>query len=229
MQHRPRQWIADRLKELGLRKKDLASAWKVDGARVTEVLKGTREVQQWEIDPAAELLQMPRGEVMERLGYNTKPGQYIDIADFRLVEVQGTVQAGAWQDATHRPDLPPVLVPRIIGAKTLFALQVRGESMNKIVREGDILVCQPLYEYVGEFENEMLVIVERRFHDQIEATVKELEIRDGEFWLWPRSDNPEFQAPIKVPPPELWGDDESAEIRVTAVVLRSMHDRLPRR
>jgi SOS-response transcriptional repressor LexA len=140
------------------------------------------------------------------------------------IQVRGAVQAGYFTEAMEWPidDWENISLPRPDGHKSYFGLRVKGPSMNRIYPEGTILVCVPMYDYHDMLENGDHVIVQRWDAGMVEATVKEMQrTPEGETWLWPRSDHPEYQSPIALPANNGGHSDYmgSNDIRVVAVVV----------
>lgn len=137
--------------------------------------------------------------------------------------VKGEVAAGVWTVAYEWPqgDWYPYSGGTHIEAPEgkRFGLVARGASMDQMYPDGTILDCVSIDVFNGQVENGQRVIVERiRTDGEIEATVKEfMKADDGRVWLIPRSNNPEFQAPIALDEP---GPD-IAEIRIVGVVVGS--------
>ncbi|HVJ53047.1 MAG TPA: S24 family peptidase [Aliidongia sp.] len=146
------------------------------------------------------------------------------------IKIIGLVQAGLWMPALdlESADLGHVEAPlaRAFQGKA-FGLKVNGTSMNLIYPEGTVIICIKLWDFEGDIEPGMRLVVYRKgAHDMVEATVKELRIdkRDGSKWLWPCSDDPAFQNPIPLPARD-GGDDgefgEEGEVVIHAVVISS--------
>lgn len=137
-----------------------------------------------------------------------------------LVEVVGTVKAGAWQDIDDsRGDSMGELVPSV-GDYPLdwqYAFVVDGESLNKVARPGDRLVCLDLIKSQVEIEDGDLVIVERtRYAGQmVERTAKRVRKTIAGIELWPESTAPEFQGAISYKT----GNGETGEVSIKAKVL----------
>lgn len=138
-------------------------------------------------------------------------------------EVVGHVQAGEWQEpiewvpGTGRRVPMPAEDPRYPGAR-LFALEVRGPSMNEIYPEGTVLACIHLIHDPVPIENGRKVIVERiRASDgNREYTVKEYQQEEnGEIWLLPRSTDPRFKAPIPY-------KEDAEEVTIIGLVVQSL-------
>lgn len=145
-------------------------------------------------------------------------------SDFQLVEnavaVIGEVAAGVWrehdaimQDTPEKIPMVPVMVGTLDG---LFALRVRGNSMDKSIPDGFLVICRAM-EFAPEPITGDLVIVERR---QMQGGLREVTVKrfrkskDG-FELIPESSDPRWK-PIKVrtskPDPEM-------EIHLLGLVL----------
>lgn len=138
-------------------------------------------------------------------------------AKINQVPVIGAVKAGAWQDIEGWGEPSMAEFVPSLGEYPLdwqFALTVDGNSINKVARHGDKLVCLDLIKSQTLIREDDLVIVERlRYGGQmIERTAKRVrQVIDG-YELWPESTDPEFQKPIPYR-----GDGD--EVRVSAKVI----------
>lgn len=155
------------------------------------------------------------------------------IANIRLV---GEVQAGVWKEAVEFEADDQQLIPIPVGSRKhvdkLYLLRARGDSMNQAnMPDGTYLICMSMYDftsYVRDVHPGDFVIAYRHDGHNTEATVKELEVRpDGSHWLWPRSDNPEHQAPIKIGPISDWQDGAPHQVEIAAVVVGHFSLNLP--
>ncbi len=114
--------------------------------------------------------------------------------------VVGKVQAGVFVDAVewdstdwYAIDLP--VAPRF--RSKAKALEVSGASMDLEYKEGAIVVWVDMLDYRMPQHGDHVIAFAYDHHGDVEATVKELRVDDkGKRWLWPRSTQPEFQAPI---------------------------------
>ncbi len=139
------------------------------------------------------------------------------------VEVVGFVQAGVWAETNEwAPDEQYSVTVKCSLAfpdAALTGLEVRGSSMNKVYKEGTVLICISAIEQRVEPVSGQNVIVQRRDkYGLMEATVKELEIRaDGQRFLWPRSDDPDYTVPLK------WQETGADnDILVSGIVIQSI-------
>ena len=156
--------------------------------------------------------------------FNTTPNYLMyGESETNTIPVIGYVQAGLWQEA-HQwnvSDFKPIYMPvddRFAG-KRIFALEIRGNSMNLLYPAGSCVVCVSAEDYadvVGSIESGKKVVVQRKnpFDNTIEATVKEYVKNEFGTYLMPHSTDPSF-TPIRT-------DDGSAgEVKITAVVIGS--------
>lgn len=117
----------------------------------------------------------------------------------RYVPVIGTVQAGLWaeipDDDPEPEELLPVVLQGFEGAR-LFALRIRGPSMDRYYQEGTMAIICPAAE-IGVRDGDH-VVVRRRKGMLTETTLKEVVQEPGGIALWPRSNDPRFQEPIRL-------------------------------
>lgn len=100
-----------------------------------------------------------------------------------------------------------------------FGLEVRGPSMNNLYPDGSVVVCVSLMELGTDPAPGDHVIVRRQSTEGVEATIKEIQ-RDeaGAYWLWPRSSDPNFQQPWKLPHGDHFGNED---LTIIALVIGS--------
>lgn len=134
--------------------------------------------------------------------------------------VVGEVQAGVWREAMEEsPDVRHYIEtpedPRYPGVRR-FALRVKGQSMGDVFPDGSVIICVKLMDIGRQPLDGEYVIVQRVRPDGLtEATVKQYVLKDGEVYLWPRSQQPDYQQPLKLTP-----DGENEEILITAIAIR---------
>jgi SOS-response transcriptional repressor LexA len=217
-------WIKQRLTELGKSQASLGVALGVDRSAVTNIIKGTRQIKADEVGIVARHLELSEQEVITHIGSklslvgDRRP--LLRPADVSGIMVRGAVQAGVWKESLEWDEsdwytVPmPSEDPRYPGIP-LFGLEVRGPSMNKVFPEGTILACVHLIHAPVDVEPGRYVIAEQvNEHGEFESTVKQLrKDADGTYWLWPCSDDPRYQTPLKV--------NGGKTCRITALVVRS--------
>lgn len=217
-----RKWLDRRLtdlKEKGKSKTGLAKALGVNKNRITEMIKGTRDIGGDEVRPLARYLEWPEQTILDFI-----EGGPLRKVRLGYIMVRGAVEAGAfgtameWEQADWRT--APVSADARFPEAKQFGLEVRGPSMNKIYPEGSVVVCVKIIDFTEPVIPPKRVIVQRRTPDGVEATIKELELGDsGDLWLWPRSTHPDFQQPWKMPKPDEY--DASDDLEIVAVVVGS--------
>ena len=142
-------------------------------------------------------------------------------AKLGTIPTKGLVEAGHWQDVDHGGNYEMgenVPSSSDYPLEWQYALIVRGESLNKVAKDGDRLVCLDLIKSMISLEDDDLVICERqRFNGQlIERTAKRVRMTLRGYELWPESEHPDHQGPIEWMPN---GDPDENHVHVVAKVL----------
>lgn len=140
-----------------------------------------------------------------------------------LARVIGKTQAGAWTEfddiGDHAQAVPAI--PGRFPAALQMAYEVVGSSMTRAhIFDGNFVVCVPYFVARGIITPDDIVVVERRRGGERERTVKQIEVHDDRFELWPRSDDPRHQEPIVVEKNH-WKDD-GMEIEVIGLVIATI-------
>ena len=196
---------------------DIARALCIAPARVTEMKKRDRRVQQNEMQKLAELLGM-----VEPLPENFQP-----VLETHKIRNLGKVAQGLWLEEAHTlPDEPEFIeydrMSGDPGAHDLFAVTPEGLSMNLEFQPGTRLICRYTVFEHGYLMNEDRVIVERANHDLRELTCKIIRFdNEGVAWLHSNSDQPQFQEPWRLGKPDN-GLHIDNEIRVVGRVIRAV-------
>lgn len=218
-------WFKQRMKDLKVTQEDLAIAIGRDRSVISRVLSGNQRIQLEWTKPFADKLEVSEAAILQHAGIAFSDAGSAEVVP-NMVLV-GDVQAGAWKEAVEYPlddrVSYPVYTGEQPGTNKMFLLRVKGDSMNQSnAPDGTLLICMKFLDFLNYRDpksGDKVIVHRSDNHGLIEATAKELEIREnGEHWLWPRSDNPEYQQPIKVPAPSQWLDPH-AEIVVHAVVV----------
>ncbi|AVX04202.1 hypothetical protein MXMO3_01676 [Maritalea myrionectae] len=126
-----RDWITNRLKEIGETKASLGRALDLPYARVHEVVKGTRELKVTELPIVAQFLKMPLPEFVEL--YTGVESQTVR-RNLMTVPLVSWVSAGQLTEQAPVVDFdefPPVETAGLPKGNWI-ALRVSGDSMNKI-------------------------------------------------------------------------------------------------
>lgn len=124
-------------------------------------------------------------------------GQILPAA--RRVPVRGAVQAGAWSEVgvEEAPHDWTFFEAQEYQRAELFALDVRGPSMNRVFPDGSRVICAQPHE-AGVRDGDY-VAVRRTRGGLVETTLKQLAVEaGGEIMLYPRSTDPAHQTPLRL-------------------------------
>ena len=130
----------------------------------------------------------------------------------------GEVAAGNWLEHRFVPDDAlgglQLVHPRDAQRQFFMGLYVRGESLNKLARDGDILFTEVIANTGAEWDNGDLVVVERTSAQGglFEMSAKRVRVTKRRIELIPESTHPDFQEPLEL------GDSESQTVRVVGIV-----------
>lgn len=143
---------------------------------------GWQTIQRLE-QPGAKLSTQRIEQIAAALG--VEPLEVLERRDFRLVAVRGVVQAGQWAeswalDDEDEPTIVPIPDEATYRGLRLYAAVTRGPSMNRVWREGTVVVFTDQVERGEQLVPGRRYIVERERADGLrEATVKTLWIDDA--------------------------------------------------
>lgn len=153
--------------------------------------------------------------------FECRPAELIERLPERAVRVRGHVQAGAWSESPEWPEAEQFDIALAADDAhqrfPFFAVMVRGNSMDRVYREGDILIVSDFQKRPEDLVAGRRYVVERINPDGLyETTVKTLaKDSDGKLWLIPESKDPRFIDAIAIEAME------GAEIRVVGRVYYS--------
>lgn len=216
-------WLSERLRTIKKDKKGLAEFLGMNQQHVNNLAQGKsltperlKKLSEYlETDPMS-LLSFFSGEAdIKTPQFTNKP--------IMTIPVVGYVQAGLWQEAIQweKSDFKPIYIPTDdrFNGKKIYALEVRGNSMNLLYPPGSCVVCvrsEDYFECIGPIESGKKVVVERTnpLDNTIEATVKQYLKNEFGTFLMPQSTDPSF-TPIRT------DDGSSGETKITGVVIGS--------
>jgi SOS-response transcriptional repressor LexA len=193
-------WIRDALdnKKLSKTRKGLAKALGIDPSQVTRILDRSRRIQLHELRTIADYLGVPPPA--------TESSQELirEEISHRKVPILGDVAAGVWLEVSvfnnevEPSEFLPYVPIDLQNDPGVFALRVRGTSMNKIAPDGALLVCVLNHHSGKDLDPGQVIIAERRDPDgTFEVTVKRVRRGlTGKIELWPESTDPKYQAPL---------------------------------
>lgn len=148
------------------------------------------------------------------------------------ISVIGRVQCGVWNE---RPEWPPEdqyeieVDPASLPGRR-FALEMVGNSMDKVIPPGSVLECIEVFGDAGPTPQDGdIVIARRRRNDLTETTCKRLSIApDGTQTLHSESHRPEFADPVFVGGPDA-DDTTDNGVEIIALVDRATKNFIRRR
>jgi transcriptional regulator with XRE-family HTH domain len=199
--------------KLGIDQKELSARIGVDQSTVSKYERGVQEPKREPSMKLAELAGVPFGEWVGVEPVTTKNVRA------RMVPVVGELCAGQWREAIEfdpadREMVPVLLDPDMPGYQ-LEGYIVRGTSMNRFYPDGSIVFAAATISNGLQPSNGDHVLVSRRNKKGLyEASLKEYVVEaDGSKWLWPRSSDPQHQAPLHM--------GGSEEVTITGIVRAS--------
>lgn len=145
------------------------------------------------------------------------------------VAVIGEVAAGLWFDTEGGVDRPnyeqyPLPADQRYPPVAQYGLIVRGNSINRVAREGEVLHCLDVGITGIEPVNGDLVIVERRRAQggQKEVTAKVVRRKGPLIELAPDSDDPRWSEPLVLDPRNAPEDEEIAIVAIVIAVYKPL-------
>lgn len=210
----PMETPADRLRKLRIRKgyttaKDAARAFGWNEHTYTSHENGVRGIKLDVARKYANAYNSTPAYILTASSVNSAPV----INDVINVPLLAIVSAGIFREADglHSGGILVPAVPRSdIPASAQYCVKVDGPSVNLKIADGAYAICARYESYPGGAQHGQLVHVQRERAGLFEETIKELRFtREGPM-LMPVSDDPRFQAPVKLDDGE---DDTTVTIR----------------
>lgn len=198
--------IKDLREERGLTQDGLGELMGTTGETVQRLETGKRQLTQKWMERFAKALEVHVYELLEQ-----RP------PDWEGIPVMGKVQGGNWREADEDvSDTRKVPVRNDSRYITLrqYALEVLGDSMDKVFPGGQFIVCVPWADTGRALKHGDLIVAERQKNGLVEATVKRVKVINGKILLMPESTNPRFQKPLP-----LDDGDPHEDVKVTGLVI----------
>jgi phage repressor protein C with HTH and peptisase S24 domain len=137
--------VRRKMKELGLSQSTLARELGLNQSAVSNLLKGP-DMRQVKAHEAS--------YIYKRLGIDRQP-------DVHVVPVIGLASAGNWREAVlHSGGEMPV--PKGIASTRAFAVEVKGDSMDRIIPDGGFAVVDPDQT---QLYNDKVYLIQNEEHD----------------------------------------------------------------
>lgn len=141
-------------------------------ARITEIKAGKRRIQPEEMAVLVRFLGLDKGNAAQ------------DASNIVEIPVIGAASAGAWREAVTFPKYT-VRLARRSDCHPAFAVEVAGDSMDRVMAEGSWAVIDP--EQTRLYDGRVYLIANHEF----EATIKRYRSNPARFE--PDSHNPEHR------------------------------------
>jgi transcriptional regulator with XRE-family HTH domain len=202
--------IANRIKDLrrGLKKNqaEFAEEIGVEQPTVSRWENGLVYPEPENLERLAALANMTRVEFEWDSGNETPvTASQKQPEDSKGVLISGEIAAGVWVEQSAIDEPAEYLTGFVPDARYAhlrqFALLVRGDSMNEIIRDGEYVICVDWVDLGKVPEtDDVVVVLRQRFGGQMrETTLKQIVVTtDGQIELWPRSNNPRFKDCVKL-------------------------------
>lgn len=213
--------VRERMDALELNALETAKRAKLGSSFVRDILRGkSRSPSAENLDKLATALETTSDWLM---GRSADPQSLRKVAaPVEGVRVLGKVAANTWytvDEYVHdEPEMEAETIPSVSGypLEWQFGMIVEGNCLNRVAAHGDRLVCLDLIKSQIDIEEDDLVIVERRRFEGMmrQRTAKRVKRTSMGFELWPESDDPAHQEPIR-----LYDVPDGEEIGVMAKVL----------
>jgi phage repressor protein C with HTH and peptisase S24 domain len=116
--------VRERMRERKLSQATLATEMGLNQSAISNILKGERQVKAHEAS-----------FIYSRLGLERQPS-------VQLVPIIGLASAGNWKEAILQSGgvMP---VPRDVAGKRAFAIEVKGDSLDKLIPDGGFAIVDP--------------------------------------------------------------------------------------
>jgi transcriptional regulator with XRE-family HTH domain len=215
---RNQAWIQQICDETGLKFTELARRAGVDPATLTRFMNNPR----YKPNLSDTTLQKIAASMNRPVPTPTTTLSLPSVIGLRTVKVIGTAAAGLWkevaitaEDYYGLEDIPVVENPRYAGREQ-YALLVEGNSVNRVILDGDYAICVSWAELGVAPATGQYVHVERSRGGLQEVTIKKILVANGTVQLWPDSTDARFQSPV-----ELNGTEEDTEVTIRGLVIGS--------
>ena len=180
----------------------LAKKMGVDRQRISVLMKREKAVPVEWAERIAPHLDVSSIELIHGPNFR-QPVETVDSTPVVVeARVGGQVAAGMWLedsfiDGTVYDPVPIVLARYATVPQTAY--KVSGPSMDLLrIFDGDYVITVPYWEVRASFQNNDVVVVERREGHRFERTCKQIKVHKDRVELWPRSSHEAFQEPLVI-------------------------------
>ena len=205
-------WIKTSLKSEGHKLKDVAEALGITSPRVTDIIKGTREVQADELLPLAEMLGLSVNSLLLSLQEGTRREAPTEN-DTNTLPILGYLYGdGTLAPLTDDAALRHVAIPAdAVKVNGLYCYIMGDNSMASEIKEGDIIIAgDPRIHFYPMVPGGVFLVAGP--NDTLAAR-QFLQTEAGESWLvpLPLTPNPAYESwRFEMLPPALKGASQAA-------------------
>lgn len=191
---------------------------KLGGVPQATVSKWERDKQQPDAENTVRLARLADVEPHDWLGI---PGLGGVAPKGQRVPIVGAVAAGEWREAVAYPeddqDWVEAALPSSYRNLEIQAFDVNGPSMNRVYPDGTLVYVASTQSYRAPESGDRVLVVRHNKVGLVEVTLKEFVVDDaGKRWLWPRSYDPMYQAPLD------YADKSDGDVVVSGIVVAAL-------
>ena len=188
-------WIRTALKERGYKLKDAAAALNITPPRMTDILKGMREVQSDEILPLAKLLGLSSKSLLSSLATSQRLETGADIEGPNLPILGGLTGTGELVPPREDARLTHVAMPPDAEIEEgLYCYEMADDSLEQEIRKGSLVIAgDPRIHHFPIVPGSIYLV---NAGDGKVTARKFFRAENGEDWLvpLPRNHNPLYES-----------------------------------
>lgn len=192
-------WIRATLKERGFKLKDAAAALNITPPRVTDILKGMREVQADEILPLATLLGMTSKSLLASLaaGEKTNAGRELDGPSLEILgSLTGTGDLIPLASDAAITSVP--VPPDAESNEGLYCYLMGDDSLEQEIRQGSLIIAgDPRVHFFPMVPGSIFIVDMGPNKGDAKLTARQyFKSSNGEDWLvpLPTNHNPHYES-----------------------------------
>lgn len=166
------EYIKAKREDKGLSARELAKTAGITGEHIRYIESGQRKTPSFDVVmKILKALHVDLQEFLQETGYLPPNIEPVAMRKTRPVPIISWVMAGNWQTVcdNFQPGEADDWIETEIKGKNVFALKIKGDSMEPEFKEGEIVVVNP---HVEAKANDYVVVR----NDEEEATFKQLKI-----------------------------------------------------
>lgn len=193
-------WIRTALKERGFKLKDAAAALKITPPRMTDILKGMREVQSDEVLPLSKLVGLSSRSLLSSLAAGERLEVGADIDGPSLPVLGGLTGTGTILPPRDGSKITHVAMPPDAETRDgLYCYEMADDSLEQEIRKGSLIIAgDPRRHFFPMVPGAIFLIRLKSEDPSVERLTARQFFRSeaGEDWLvpLPRNHNPLYES-----------------------------------